>query len=156
MSSRGDDRQDSRVKADAVGAGRSCRNKEDSAGCGGVICGRWFLGIDMLLLKKALQTPEINALDVAADRALGEGEGHPRLEVGEDFGVCVGWGRAKIVVDACPGIHELAQPIGVWRIVLQVLPGREQALAEVLPDGGFALRLRCAAQRGEVIGFDAR
>ena len=59
-----------------------------------------------------LELLEVDPLDVAADAAFGEGEGHPRLEVLDDarlhFGMLV-----EVEVQAVgEGVHQRLQPRG--------------------------------------------
>ena len=76
--------------------------------------------------------------------------------MGEDPGMSVGMGGEIVVEAVGPGVHELAEPFragGV--IVLQDFGIDEEALAEVLPDGGLAFGFGGAAECGKVVHLHA-
>lgn len=76
--------------------------------------------------------------------------------MGEDLGMSVGMGGEIVVGAIGPRIHQFAEPLRAGSVItLQDFGIDEEALAEVLPDGGLSFGFGGAAQSGEVIHFDA-
>ena len=68
-----------------------------------------------------------------------------------------GWVSRQVEINAVgPGVHELAQPFRAGRVVaLQDFGIDEEALAEILPESGFAFSFRGTAERGQVVHLHA-
>ncbi len=65
--------------------------------------------------------------------------------------------REVEIQSVCPGVHQLAQPGGAGSILRLEFGWIDvDALTQILPDRAFALGLGGPAERGQIIGLDAR
>ena len=99
---------------------------------------------------------ERNRFDVAADAAFGEGEGHPRLEMRDQFRTHAGV-RVKVEIEAVgKGVHERAEPRGAGGVVGAEFDGVDEELhAQVAVEFFFTFDLGEAAEGVDVVEFDA-
>ncbi len=98
----------------------------------------------------------VHALDVAADAALAEGEGHPRLEALERGGPHLRMGVQEVVEPVGPGVHEGLQEVRALRVErLHLLGVDEELHAQVPEDRGLALGLGEPALGEEEVALDA-
>ncbi len=106
---------------------------------------------------KFLQPTQIHLLNIAANTALGKRERHPRLKPHQYPRLHLRM-SCQVEVEAIrPGIHQALQPRRRLRILLlQILRIDKQPLPQILPHRLLALRLRRAAQRGQVIRLHPR
>src|ERR1700693_1987201 len=85
---------------------------------------------------ETLQRTELHALDVAADAALAEAQGHPRFEAMEDARAHLRMTLQEEIQTVGPGQHQLLQPRGTAGVLLpEVFGPNEQPHAQVLDDG---------------------
>ena len=135
---------------------RVLRGDGDPVGARGFPAPRWRRHGDRGVAVEGRQIPEVHAhLDVAPDRALGEGEGHPWLEAVDDARVHP-WVRVQVVVEPVgERVHERPEPLGAPRVLG---PGRvgddEQLHAQVAPHLRGALGLGQSAHGVDIVGLD--
>ena len=106
---------------------------------------------------EGLKLLERDALDVAADAALGECQRHPWLEPADGLGVGVGMRGEIVVQPVCPGDHQRLQP---WRaLAISGLEHRRIVIdpgAQVAPDLALPPGEGPQAEIVEIIGLHPR
>jgi hypothetical protein len=105
---------------------------------------------------KFLQIAEADAFNVSTDAAFGEGQGHPRFKLMDDFRRDTRMLEQKIIQPVRPRQHQCPQPRGAGEVaLLQAVRVDEQPLAQITVNGGLALCLRQHSQAVEVVTLDA-
>src|ERR1700730_635021 len=85
---------------------------------------------------------QVDAFDIAADAAFGEGQRHPGLETMDDFRRNGGVLRPEVIYSVRPSHHQCLEPgRALQKSSAQSARVDEQSLTKVAKDGRFAFRL---------------
>src|SRR5580704_8160516 len=108
-----------------------------------------------LVRVKLPKLADVDAFNVAADAAFGEGQRHPRFKAMNDPRRNGGVFRQEIVQSVRPSQHQRLEPRGTLaEFLAQAARIDEQSLTQIAVESRLALRLCQHSQALEVVAFD--